>query len=211
MRWFIQRLQKPRVQKVAVEDLDKLNTSLREIVSKLVALQPKKKTDWVAIAALFVSILALGLTIKSNHDDIEEKREIQAYANWQNYLSLAVSNPNQANGFDFIKGSTDTFNLADTNTRYEIRNDSLAYRRFKKYAWFVASALGSAESVNHLQPSDTSWRKTLIEALRGHEALFTGKVYDMSSYDISFRRLLRDAFDSRKEDKKKVPNTDIGD
>ena len=178
--------------KITIENLPDLTNKMTEVVKEL---NPKKKKiDW----ALIVSITAVAFTIYWSYASQANQKEMQAYANWQNFLSLAVDNPELANGYKNIDGKSIAY-LADKSNRDELmKNDSLTYHKYAKYTWFVAAALGSAESVVNLQTSDTSWNNTIVEAFRGHKALFDAKVYDLNSYDPKFRTLIERAFQSKR-------------
>jgi hypothetical protein len=137
-------------------------------------------------------------TILANQKALEKQQEIQAYSNWQNFLALAVNNAELANGLDSIRGKNGIYYLIrDSSSRDRMKKDTLAHNQYVKYAWFVAYAVGSAESVYKLQNSDPAWKNTLIEALRGHQALFDAKIYDLNSYDTGFSNLIQEAFQSK--------------
>jgi hypothetical protein len=89
-------------QKVLIKNFEELIDRLKEITIRLTELKPKKKINW----ALIVSIIALGSTFYLNRRSEENQNQIQAYTNWQNFLSLALNNPALANGLDSINGKS---------------------------------------------------------------------------------------------------------
>jgi hypothetical protein len=178
---------------VTVENLDQLNSTLTAIKDQVAGFKPKKKMDWIAFLALTVSIITLYSTGRSDRRNVERQEEIQAYSNWQSFLQFAASNPELANGFDTINGKSVAW-YSDTANRIARKNDKRGDSIYIKYAWFVADAFGSAESVYKLQPSDTAWINTVVDALWGHKVIFKATIDSSKSYDSSFIRLVRASF-----------------
>ncbi|HEY4291398.1 MAG TPA: hypothetical protein VGN00_30060 [Puia sp.] len=180
------------VHEVAVKDLDRLNHHLTEIKDTVATLKSQKKPDLTAIAALIVSVIALVATLVSDARNTDQQRVTQAYSNWRDYLSVAVSNPQLANGYDTICERPVAW-YSDPNNKMARKLDKKADTLYTRYAWFVTYALTSAENVYTLESADKAWKNAVIEALKPHKTFIIAKEFDRTGYDSSFIHTLVDS------------------
>ena len=120
------------------------------------------------IAATIISLLALGLSLYTYWETNNTQKRIAAFTFWQSYLERAAEKPEHANG---------QFNNADAK-------DKAAYE------WFVANALGAAETVYLLQGDDPAWKATIQTLIRNHANYIRSPEFERGHYDPSFRVLI---------------------
>jgi hypothetical protein len=138
-------------------------------VGRLLNLTNKEKSVMTSAAKNHERLAAVATIAATTYWETNNtQKRIAAFTFWQSYLERAAEKPEHANG---------QFNNADAK-------DKAAYE------WFVANALGAAETVYLLQGDDPAWKATIQTLIRNHANYIRSPEFERGHYDPSFRVLI---------------------